>query len=222
MAQKRTLLNNRALVWLVGSLLNAYGQLFLITSRLRIEADPEVERLVREQRVPVIYALWHSHVFFVPLFRTFERRAVSVLLSAHRDAQIVCVAARLRGIRLVFGSSTRGGARAYLQLLSVLQGGQSVVMTPDGPKGPAERVKSGVIRLAQQSGCAIVPVALASSRLHRLKSWDRSLLPLPFSKAVFELGAPLYCPDDALLEPLQQQLEDAIQTTVARAAQRVS
>uniref|UniRef100_UPI00404A3ED4 lysophospholipid acyltransferase family protein n=1 Tax=Cyanobium sp. TaxID=2164130 RepID=UPI00404A3ED4 len=216
------MLNNRALVWLVGSLLNAYGQLFLITSRLRIEADPEVERLVREQRVPVIYALWHSHVFFVPLFRTFERRAVSVLLSAHRDAQIVGVAARLRGIRLVFGSSTRGGAKAYLQLLTVLQSGESVVMTPDGPKGPAERVKSGVIRLAQQSGCAIVPVALASSRLHRLKSWDRSLLPLPFSKAVFELGAPLYCPDEALLEPLQQQLEDAIQTTVARAAQRVS
>ena len=222
MAQKRTLLNNRALTWLVGSLLNAYGQLFLITSRLRIEADPEVERLVREQRVPVIYALWHSHVFFVPLFRTYERRAVSVLLSAHRDAQIVGVAARLRGIRLVFGSSTRGGAKAYLQLMSVLRGGQSVVMTPDGPKGPAERVKSGVIRLAQQSGCAIVPVALASSRLHRLKSWDRSLLPLPFSKAVFELGAPLYCPDEALLEPLKQQLEDAIQTTVARAAQRVS
>ena len=222
MAQKRTLLNNRALVWLVGSLLNAYGQLFLITSRLRIEADPEVERLVREQRVPVIYALWHSHVFFVPLFRTFERRAVSVLLSAHRDAQIVGVAARLRGIRLVFGSSTRGGAKAYLQLLTVLQSGESVVMTPDGPKGPAERVKSGVIRLAQQSGCAIVPVAMASSRLHRLKSWDRSLLPLHFSKAVFELGAPLYCPDEALLEPLQQQLEDAIQTTVARAAQRVS
>ena len=216
------MLNNRALVWLVGSLLNAYGQLFLITSRLRIEADPEVERLVREQRVPVIYALWHSHVFFVPLFRTFERRPVSVLLSAHRDAQIVGVAARLRGIRLVFGSSTRGGAKAYLQLLTVLQSGESVVMTPDGPKGPAERVKSGVIRLAQQSGCAIVPVALASSRLHRLKSWDRSLLPLPFSKAVFELGAPLYCPDEALLEPLQQQLEDAIQTTVARAAQRVS
>ncbi len=216
------MLNNRALVWLVGSLLNAYGQLFLITSRLRIEADPEVERLVREQRVPVIYALWHSHVFFVPLFRTYERRAVSVLLSAHRDAQIVGVAARLRGIRLVFGSSTRGGAKAYLQLLTVLQSGESVVMTPDGPKGPAERVKSGVIRLAQQSGCAIVPVALASSRLHRLKSWDRSLLPLPFSKAVFELGAPLYCPDEALLEPLQQQLEDAIQTTVARAAQRVS
>ena len=222
MAQKRTLLNNRALTWLVGSLLNAYGQLFLITSRLRIEADPEVERLVREQRVPVIYALWHNHVFFVPLFRTFERRAVSVLLSAHRDAQIVGVAARLRGIRLVFGSSTRGGARAYLQLLSVLQGGQSVVMTPDGPKGPAERVKSGVIRLAQQSGCAIVPVALASSRLHRLKSWDRSLLPLPFSKAVFELGEPIYCSAEASLEPLQKQLETAIQATVARAVDRVN
>ena len=71
MAQKRTLLNNRGLAWLVGSLLNAYGQLFLITSRLRIEADPEVERLVREQRVPVIYALWHSHVFYTLSHREF-------------------------------------------------------------------------------------------------------------------------------------------------------
>ena len=222
MAQKRTLLNNRGLVWLVGSLLNAYGQLFLMTSRLRIQAHPEVERLVREQRVPVIYALWHSHVFFVPLFRTYERRAVSVLLSAHRDAQIVGVAARLRGIRLVFGSSTRGGAKAYLQLLAVLKGGESVVMTPDGPKGPAEQAKSGVIHLAQQSGCAIVPVALGCSRLHRLKSWDRSLLPLPFSKAVFELGKPMYCPSEAPLAPLQQQLKTAIQAAVARAADRVS
>jgi lysophospholipid acyltransferase (LPLAT)-like uncharacterized protein len=67
-----------------------------------------------------------------------------------------------------------------------------------------------------------VPVALASSRLHRLKSWDRSLLPLPFSKAVFELGAPLYCSVDASLEPLQKQLETAIQATVARAADRVN
>jgi lysophospholipid acyltransferase (LPLAT)-like uncharacterized protein len=65
-------------------------------------------------------------------------------------------------------------------------------------------------------------VALGCSRLHRLKSWDRSLLPLPFSKAVFELGAPLYCPADAPLESLQQQLETAIQAMVALAAARVT
>jgi len=214
-------LNNKALTWVVGSLLNAYGQLFLLTSRLRIEADPELIRLVHEQRVPVIYALWHSHVFFVPLFRTFERRAVSVLLSAHRDAQIVGVAARLRGIRLVFGSSTRGGAKAYLQLLGVLQGGQSVVMTPDGPKGPAEQVKSGVIHLAQQTGCAVVPVAMAASRVHRLRSWDQTLLPLPFSRAVFELGPPMHCDTAEELGPLQGQLQTAIQATAERAAARV-
>lgn len=219
---KRNLLNNKAFTWLLGFLLNAYGQIFLITSRLRIEVDPEVVRLVHEQRVPVIYALWHCHVFFVPLFRRFERRPVSVLLSAHRDAQIVGVAARLRGIRLVFGSSTRGGARAYLQLLAVLQGGQSVVMTPDGPKGPAERVKSGVIHLAQQSGFAIVPVSLAASRLYRFRSWDRSVVPLPFSKAVFELGAPIYCAAEAELEPLQHQLKQAIDATVASAEARVA
>jgi lysophospholipid acyltransferase (LPLAT)-like uncharacterized protein len=79
-----------------------------------------------------------------------------------------------------------------------------------------------VIHLAKQSGCAIVPVSLASSRQHRFRSWDRSVVPLPFSKAVFELGEPMYCPVEASLEPLQQQLELAIQATVARAESRVS
>ena len=65
-------------------------------------------------------------------------------------------------------------------------------MTPDGPKGPAEFVKSGVIHLAQQSGCAIVPVSVSSSRSHCLRSWDRSVLPLPLSRVVVLLGEPLW------------------------------
>ncbi|MCP9808380.1 lysophospholipid acyltransferase family protein [Cyanobium sp. HWJ4-Hawea] len=222
MAKKRTLLNNRALTLLVGGLLNAYGQVVLLTSRLRIEADPELDLLVKSSGEPVIYALWHSHVFFVPLLRSYERRPVSVLLSAHRDAQIVGVAARLRGIRLVVGSSTRGGARAYLQLLRVLQQGQSVGITPDGPKGPRELVKPGVIHLAQQSGCAVVPVALACSRVHRLRSWDCTFLPLPFSRAVFVLGAPIYFSADAPIEALQDELNRAMESTVGRAQARIT
>ena len=191
MAKKRTLLNNRQLATLAGVLLNAYGELFRRTSRIRFQAHPGVEQLVKQQGAGVIFALWHRHAFFVPLLRGFQRQPITVLLSAHRDAQIVSVAVRLRGLKVVAGSSTRGGLKAYLHLRRVLDQRQSVCITPDGPKGPAEQVKSGVIHLAQLSGCAIVPVAVSCSRSHRLRSWDRSVLPLPFSRVVIALGEPL-------------------------------
>jgi len=192
--KKRNLLHNPLLAWLAGVLLNGYGQLVLATSTIRVRANPQAEDLVLNRRVPVIYALWHCHVFFMPLLRLHARRPVAVLLSSHRDARIVGVAARLRGVELVEGSSTRGGVSAYRQLLRRLRSGQSVCITPDGPRGPARQVKAGVLHLARQSGCAVVPVGLALNRLRRLRSWDRSVLPLPFGRAVLALGAPLYVP----------------------------
>lgn len=217
MAKKRTLFNNRLLATLAGLLLNAYGELFRRTSRIRFQAHPGVEHLVREQGAAVIFALWHRHAFFVPLLRGFRRQPITVLLSAHRDAQIVAVAVRLRGLKVVAGSSTRGGLKAYLHLRRVLDQRQSVCITPDGPKGPAEQVKAGVIHLAQLSGCAIVPVAVSCSRVHRLRSWDRSVLPLPFSRVVIALGEPLR--SEGPLEEGQERLAAGLRQAAALAGE---
>ena len=217
MAKKRTLFNNRLLATLAGVLLNAYGELFRRTSRIRFQVHPGVEQLVREQGAAVIFALWHRHAFFVPLLRGVQRQPITVLLSAHRDAQIVAVAVRLRGLKVVAGSSTRGGIKAYLHLRRVLDQRESVCITPDGPKGPAEQVKAGVIHLAQLSGCAIVPVAVACSRVHRLRSWDRSVLPLPFSRVVIALGEPLRL--EGPLEEGQERLAAGLRQAAACAGE---
>ena len=217
MAKKRTLFNNRLLATLAGVLLNAYGELFRRTSRIRFQVHPGVEQLVREQGAAVIFALWHRHAFFVPLLRGVQRQPITVLLSAHRDAQIVAVAVRLRGLKVVAGSSTRGGLKAYLHLRRVLDQRESVCITPDGPKGPAEQVKAGVIHLAQLSGCAIVPVAVACSRVHRLRSWDRSVLPLPFSRVVIALGEPLRW--EGPLEEGQERLAAGLRQAAACAGE---
>ena len=217
MAKKRTLFNNRLLATLAGVLLNAYGELFRRTSRIRFQVHPGVEQLVREQGAAVIFALWHRHAFFVPLLRGVQRQPITVLLSAHRDAQIVAVAVRLRGLKVVAGSSTRGGLKAYLHLRRVLDQRESGCITPDGPKGPAEQVKAGVIHLAQLSGCAIVPVAVACSRVHRLRSWDRSVLPLPFSRVVIALGEPLRL--EGPLEEGQERLAAGLRQAAACAGE---
>ncbi|SBO43718.1 lysophospholipid acyltransferase family protein [Cyanobium sp. NIES-981] len=223
--KKRTLLNHEALAWLAGALLNAYGQLILLTSRIAVQRDPATTRLVLEQGGPVIYALWHCHVFFMPMLRLSSGRPVAVLLSAHRDAQIVGVAARMRGVQLVAGSSTRGGVRAYLQLIQMLRAGRSVCITPDGPRGPAHRVKPGVVHLARQSGCAVVPMGLAVTRQRRLRSWDRTLLPLPFCRVVLTLGPPLWLPpaqDPRTLGLQAQQVEAALETASQQAIRALS
>jgi lysophospholipid acyltransferase (LPLAT)-like uncharacterized protein len=217
LVKKRTLLNNRLLATLAGVALNAYGELFVRTSRIRIQAHPDTYRLVQEQGAAVIYAFWHRHAFFVPLLRRFDRRRVAVLLSTHRDAQIVAVAVRLRGFEVVEGSSTRGGLQAYHFLRRALQHCQPVCITPDGPKGPAELVKSGVIHLAQQSGCAIVPVSVSCSRSHRLRSWDRSVLPLPLSRVVVQLGAPLRPPSS--LDDSQELLAQGLRYAASLAGE---
>ena len=218
MPKKRQLLNNPFLATLTGILLNCYGELVRRTSRIRIQADPEVDRLLYEANAPIIYAIWHCHVFFLPLVRLYARKPISVLLSSHRDAQIVGVAARMRGLELVEGSSTRGGTRAYRQLLALLRGGDSVCITPDGPKGPALKLKAGIVQLAQKSGCAVVPVAAACTRMRRIKTWDRTLLPLPFGRCVLELGPPIYLSAESPLDDQLGQLATALNDTVHRAS----
>jgi len=206
MRKKRALFTHPALAIVAGILLNAYAELVLRTSRFRVVVDPAVDVHVREQGLPVIYALWHCQVFFMPLLRRYERRSLAVLLSQHRDARIVGVAAQLRGVQLVRGSSTRGGLQAYRQLLTRLRQGQSVCVTPDGPKGPARQVKSGVIQLARHSGCVVVPVAWAATRKCELRSWDRTVLPLPFGRYLLVLGPPRRFAEEAGVEEQGHQL----------------
>lgn len=189
MARKRALLNNAGLRWAAALLLYGYYQLVLVTSRVRIRADPATEQLLR-QGEPLILALWHRHVFFIPLLRRYGRRPLAVLVSGHRDGRIIAAALKLCRLAVVEGSSTRGGSGAYRQLLRLLRAGELVCITPDGPKGPPVQAKPGVIQLARQSGSAIVPLALAASRRRQLRSWDRTLVPLPFGRVVIMLGPP--------------------------------
>ena len=88
------------------------------------------------------------------------------------------------------GSSSRLGASAILQLADVLASGGDVVITPDGPRGPAYELGPGIIYLAQKSRAAVLPVNMEYSSCWRLKSWDRFILPRPFAKICVIIGQP--------------------------------
>jgi lysophospholipid acyltransferase (LPLAT)-like uncharacterized protein len=167
--------------------------------RVRLCGQPDV--------APRIYALLHGHML-LPAFRLRRSRSV-VMISRHRDGELIAQAVSRIGFTTVRGSSTRGAPVAVRDLLRGF-GDRPWVVTPDGPKGPRGSVKEGLIRLAQESCRPIQPMAGAARPAHVFGSWDRFVLPWPFARVVVCFGAPMPVPldlDDAGREALARELE---------------
>jgi hypothetical protein len=158
---------------------------------LRIQAsefDPRTNPY-RGGSQAVIYCVWHDAIL-VPLFAGRHRRTVA-LVSRHRDGSFLAHSMQRLGIGLVRGSSSRGGASAVRQMLS-LPADKHIVMTPDGPRGPRRRIKLGPVFLASQSGRAIVPTAFAATRSWKLPgTWTDLLIPKPFTTVYALTGQPI-------------------------------
>lgn len=131
-----------------------------------------------------IGALWHNRLLIFPLVlrRFFPNRHGAALISPSRDGDLLADAIHRFGYDVVRGSSSRLGASAIRQLTEVLASGRDVVITPDGPLGPAYELGPGIIFLAQKSGAAVLPMNLEFSHCWRLGSWDRFIVPRPFAK----------------------------------------
>ena len=157
------------------------------TWRVRVVNGEAVQQL-RASKLPFIYALWHGHL--LPLLWHHRDEGVVVLISEHRDGEIVARAAESLGYGLIRGSTTRGADRALIALVRELQAGREIAITPDGPKGPAGKFAPGALIAAQRSGTFILPVAASASRAWRLKSWDRFMIPKPFARVTVAYGRP--------------------------------
>jgi len=168
-----------------------------------------------------IYAFWHGRL---PLIwgGVRKREDVHVLISAHSDGRLIARVIELLGLKVVTGSSSRGGAKAMRDMLKLVKAGKEISITPDGPRGPRMRVQMGVIALAQMTGAPIVPSTFSAKSGMILKSWDRMQLPWPFSKGVYILGDPFVVPRDAEdLEPYRVRLEEILNTLTAEADRRM-
>jgi len=144
----------------------------------------------------IIVAFWHGRLLMMPFAHpgVYRARPTTILISQHRDGEYITRIARRLGLTVVRGSAARDGAQAFRQLVHTLREGQDVAITPDGPKGPRHRVKSGVVELSRLSGMPILPVAFGARPRRILESWDQFLVPRPFGRGVFVWGEPIYVP----------------------------
>lgn len=179
----------------------ALAEALLRTCRFATTGAEHYRRFWHEGR-PVIFVLWHGRL--LPCTFYHRGQGLATLVSQHGDGEIIARIVRRWDYTPVRGSSSRGGLEALRRLVRVVRQGQSLAITPDGPRGPRETMKPGPLIVAQRTGAPLVPVACGASRGRFFGRWDRFLLPAPFSKIHIEYGAPRFVPKSATADDLSR------------------
>ena len=183
---------------------------------------PRLDEPLLSAGEPVIYAFFHSRLF--SMFRVLRHRRVAVLVALSDIGDVISAVARWFGHLPVRGAPLRRGAVGLAELIREVRKGRSAAFAVDGPRGPREIVRPGVLYAAQKSGRAIVPIATASSRKWNLGAWDRHEIPHPFSKTIAIMAEPVRIPRHASREEVERaarDLQETLRTLDASAADKV-
>ena len=144
---------------------------------------------------PAIWAFWHS-CLLLAAYR-YRNRNIVVLTSQSFDGECISRILEKLGFSVIRGSSRRGGAVAIRAAHRSIENGEAIAFTPDGPLGPPRIVKPGAVLLSAITQCRIFPFYIAVERAWRLQTWDRMIIPKPFSRAVVHFSAPILVPASA-------------------------
>ncbi|HVH55093.1 MAG TPA: lysophospholipid acyltransferase family protein [Vicinamibacterales bacterium] len=186
------------------------------TYRWKIQGAEQYDAAVASGKQPIL-ALWHGRI--LPGLHYFRNRRIVVITSQNFDGEWIARILHRFGFGTARGSSSRGGARALVQMRRDLADGRPAAFTVDGPRGPARVVQRGVVFLAGATGHPILPYHIESDRHWTLNSWDRTQIPKPFSTVALVMGEPMCVEsvDPPTLEQNQASLAAALSALEARA-----
>jgi len=202
-----------------------YIRLVRATSSWSAAGLERVEPLIASG-TPFIFAFWHGRILMTAYAWPYERARVAMLISQHRDGDLIARTVAPFDVALIRGSSAKpgrrdkGGLAALAAMARALAQGSCVGVTPDGPKGPRMRAAAGIAHLARLTGAPVVPFAYSTSFGITLKTWDRLLAPLPFGRIHFVWGAPVTvgrAEKGDRMEEARIRIEDALNAVTAEA-----
>jgi lysophospholipid acyltransferase (LPLAT)-like uncharacterized protein len=205
----------------LGHVVAAYIRLVRWTSRFELTGHEEAERLWAEGK-PFILSFWHGRLMMMPLVWR-DGIKIDMLISMHRDGDLIARTIGHFGLDTVRGSSTKpgredkGGLAALRAMVKALNAGRCVGITPDGPRGPRMRASEGIVAIARMAGVPILPAVYATSNRLELGTWDRFLVALPFSRGVLMWGRPIEVARGADLAQARALVETEMNELAARA-----
>jgi len=178
-------LKSRFILWCSEYILPFLIKLFGITWRISISN----EKLFPDSSA--IFPIWHGHLIVHAY--AFRNRGIKVLISKSKDGELITRTIKKLGYGVIRGSSSKGGAAAVLKIIDELKRKNiQIAITPDGPKGPAYRIKDGIAAIAQKSEIPVYPTVVTYAKpAIRLHSWDSFMIPLPFAKIEIKVFGPI-------------------------------
>lgn len=197
-----------------GAVLTAW----LGTTKSELIAGGAVESEFLRGGKPAIYVLWHGRL--LPCAFTYRRHRLVTLISRNRDGDFIAPMVRRWGYEVVRGSSSRGGSAAMREIVRQLEAGRSVALTPDGPRGPRQKMKLGPLRAAMKAGVPVIPVSGGATRGAFFGGWDRFLVPAPFALCPIAFGDPMWIATGAGEKEVETTAR-AIEATLNRLTEQV-
>ena len=158
----------------------------------------------------MIFSAWHGRLLLFPYYYRYVhgRKNLCIMASKSRDGEMIKRILGKFDIETVRGSTSRGGISAMKALIKATKSGKDTALTVDGSKGPVFKVQPGILLLAQITGIPIIPLAYDASKKIVLNTWDKLIIPLPFSRIHVSFGDLIHVPRDAKdLEPYRQKLQ---------------
>jgi lipopolysaccharide heptosyltransferase II len=147
---------------------------------------------------PAIYCFWHGNEF--PMLMSNQKKSIVIMVSLSKDGELLSKILQSFGYLTIRGSSSKGGKRALIEIVKYGRKGHNIAFAADGPKGPYHRLKSGVVYAAQKTGMPIIPISCSpKNKIVINQSWDKAIIPLPFSKMVQIYGEPIYVNSDDVI-----------------------
>lgn len=220
----KKLLRSDAAIGAVAGVASSYLRFAYSTTKWT-EVDAEKARLLKDGE-PVILAFWHCLVPMAPVvWPKAHLPKLRVLVSQSTDGELITRTVNGLGIRAIRGSSakkndpakSKGGMAAFREMAKWMRRGGSIAITPDGPRGPAQEMAEGAPVLARLTRAPVIMVGLASRPCFRLKNWDRTVIPRPFSKGVIVWDGPFYAEEMEDNAELGRVWSERLSAVLARA-----
>jgi lysophospholipid acyltransferase (LPLAT)-like uncharacterized protein len=175
---------------IIAFILANYIKFVLATARQQHDIPDATIPYLRGEK-NTIYAIWHNRIALIPAIHNRQIN-LSAIVSRHNDGRIIGGILSHFGISIAYGSTSNGGAQAMRQLIDYYKKGSHIAITPDGPRGPSQVAASGVAQFAILLNAPVICISASTNRMFRLNSWDRFILPLPFSKIYFAYSEPIF------------------------------
>lgn len=195
--------------YLICLLLTLIIKIIYKTCRFQYHNLEKVKPFWQENK-PIIAACWHGRIMLAP-FAWQGKKTLNALVSPHRDGLIMSGVLKRLGIKIISGSSFKKPSQAALRIKKTLANQESVVIVPDGPRGPRMKLGISIIYFAKISGCPIIPLSFSAKPCKIMNSWDQFMLVYPFAEGVYLYGEPVYVSencDPETMEILRSKLEE--------------